>query len=82
MLLADDKQVYVTNGEQVLSNPRKDDNATLNPCGHEKADTHMLSHVPHATSDGQSKVLIRTVDTHVVAIAMRIFQLLETLQQL
>ena len=38
MPLADDKQVYVTNGEQVLSNQRKEDNAALNPCGHEEAD--------------------------------------------
>ena len=80
--LADDKQVYVTNGKQVLSNPRKEDNAALNPCGHEEADTHMLLHVAHATRHGHSKILIRTVNTDVVAIAVRIFQLLEALQQL
>ena len=72
MPLADDKQVYVTNGEQVLSNPRKEDNAALNPCGH----------VAHAAHHGHSKILIRTVDTDVVAIAVRIIQLLEALQQL
>ena len=47
MPLADYKQVYVTNGEQVLSNPRKEGNAALNPCQHEEADTHMLWHVAH-----------------------------------
>ena len=82
MSLADDKQVYVTNGEQVLSNPKKEDNAALNPFRHEEADTHMLLHVAHASRHGHSKILIRTVDTDVVAIAVRIFQLFEALQQL
>ena len=82
MPLADDKQVYVTNGKQVLSNPRKEDNAALNPCGHEEADTRMMLHVAHAAHHGHSKILIRTVDTDIVAIAVRIFQLLEALQQL
>ena len=72
----------VTNGEQVLCNPRKEDNATLNPCGHEEADTHTMLHVAHATHHGHSKILIRTVNTDIVAIAVRIFQLLEALQQL
>ena len=76
MPLTNDKQVYVTNREQVLSNPRKDDNAAINPCGHEEADTHMLLHVAHAAHHRHSKILIRTVDTDVVAIAVRIFQLL------
>ena len=82
MPLVDDKQVYVTNGEQVLSNPRKEDNAALNPCGHEEADTSMMLHVAHAARHGHSKILIRTVNIDVVAIAVRIFQLLEALQQL
>ena len=80
--LAGDKQVYVTNGEKVLSNPRKEDNAVLNPCRHEEANTRMLLHVAHAASHEHSKILIQTVDTDVVAIAVRIFQLLEALQQL
>ena len=82
MPLADDKQVYVANGEQVLSNPRKEDNADLNACGHEEANTIMLVHVAHAAHHGHSKILIQTVDTDIVAIAVRIFQLLEALQQL
>ena len=57
MSLANDKQVYVTNGEQVLSNPRKEDYATLNPCGHEEADTRMLSCVAHAARDDKVKSL-------------------------
>ena len=68
--MADDKQVYVTNGEQVLIHPRKEDNAALNPCVHEEADTHMLLHVAHVALDGHSKILIRIDDTDVVAIAI------------
>ena len=45
MALADNTQVYVTSGEQVLSNPRKEETATLNPCGHVEADPRMLLHV-------------------------------------
>ena len=66
MAFADNKQVYVTTGEQVLSNPRKEEKATLNPCEHEEADTRMLLHVAHAARHGHSKVLIWTVDTDVV----------------
>ena len=82
MPLADEKQVYVTNGVQVLNNPRKEDNAALNPCGHEEADTRMMVHAAHAADHGHSKILIQIVDTNVLAIAVRIFQLLEALQQL
>ena len=68
MPLADDKQVYVTNGEQVLSNPRKGDNAASDPCRHEEANTRMLLNVAHAARHGHSKILIWTVNTDVVTI--------------
>ena len=42
----------------------------------------MMLHVSHAAHHGYSKILIWTVNTDVVAIAVRIFQLLEVLQQL
>ena len=42
----------------------------------------MLWHVAHAARHGHSKILIRTVDTDIVAIVVRIFQLLKALQQL
>ena len=42
----------------------------------------MMLYVAHAAHHRHSKILIRTVDTDVVAIAVRIFQLLEALQQL
>ena len=80
--LLEGKQIYVTDREQVLSNPRREEGATLDPCQQDEADTRMLLHVAHAAGEGHSKVLIRTVDTDVVMIAVRIFQLLDTLQQL
>ena len=42
----------------------------------------MMLHVAHAAHHGHSKILIWTVETDVVANAVRIFQLLEALQQL
>ena len=65
--LPEGKQIYVTDGEHVLSNPRREESAILDPCQQEEADTRMLLHVAHAANEGHSKVLICTVDTDVVA---------------
>ena len=40
------------------------------PCSHEEADSRMLLHVTHAAQHGRHQVLIRTVDTDVVVLAV------------
>ncbi len=40
------------------------------PCSHEEADTRILLHVQDAVRRGYSKVLIPTVDTDVIVLAM------------
>ena len=46
----------------------------LQPCSHEEADTRrILLHVAHCARQGLRKVVIRTVDTDVVALATEYF---------
>ena len=42
----------------------------LAPCDHEEADTRMILHVADVVNDGHQKVLLRTVDTDVVVLAV------------
>lgn len=56
------------------------DSSLLMPCTHEEADTRMLLHVSHAARNGVQKVMIKTVDTDVLVIAVsqwHLFQLAE-----
>ena len=46
----------------------------LQPCSHEEADTRMLLHVKDAMNCGFKSVMIRTVDTDVVVLAVTHFQ--------
>ena len=54
----------------------RDDQNTdgLQPCSHEEADTRMLLHVKDAMNCGFKSVMIRTVDTDVVVLAVTHFQ--------
>ena len=70
----DDKQLVVTDGEAVLSKPPLLDLALLAPCSHEEADRRMLLHLSHATNHGHHKILIKTVDTDVVVLAVSVAQ--------
>ena len=44
----------------------------LQPCSHEEADTRIFVHVLDAIEQGHSKVMIRTVDTDVVILAIKV----------
>jgi hypothetical protein len=66
------KQLVVTDGGHVLCTT-PDLCALLDPCSHEEADTRMILHVASATAAGFSKILIRTVDTDVVVLAIACF---------
>ena len=67
-----DKQVISTYGRQVLSTiPIPSNNiGRLAPCNHEEADTRMLLHAADATQCGYTKILLRTVDTDVLVLAV------------
>ena len=70
----DDKQLVITDGVAVLSKPPLLDLALLTPYSHEEADSRILLHVSHAANHGQHKILIKTVDTDVVVLAVSVAQ--------
>ena len=57
----EDKEVVFTDGKDVH---------TLASCSHEEADSHMLLHVTHAAQHGHHQMLILTVDTDVMVLAV------------
>ena len=64
-----DKQIISTHHDEVkCSQPR--DLSALAPCTHEEADIRMILHVEDAVQNGYSKVMVRTVDTDVVVLAV------------
>ena len=47
------------------------------PCNHEEADTHIFVHAKHTSVNDMKKVLIQTVDTDVVILAIAFLQTLD-----
>jgi len=64
------KQIYTTKGECVLSAPLAANVNSLHLCTQEEADTRILFHVDNGVQLGCRKILIRTVDTDVVVLAV------------
>ena len=69
-------QVISTFGNSILSREPKDDSC-LAPCDHEEADTRIFLHVQDASKEGNRRVLVRTVDTDVVVLAVSLFNTLD-----
>ena len=61
------KELCSTYEEKVLSSPRWDD---MEDCTHEEADTRIILHVLLASQSGYRRVMIRTIDTDVVTLAV------------
>jgi hypothetical protein len=76
------KQVISTHGEKVVCSPTRDNLDDLEPCTHEEADTRMLLHAADAAKQGSKKILLRTVDTDVVVIAIASMQQLVDVDEL
>jgi len=74
----EDKQLVITNGEAVLSTPVLPDLTSLAPCHHEEADTRMSLHKSHAAQHGHHAILICTVDTYVLVLAVFVAQELQS----
>ena len=70
-----DKQIVSTYHDVTLcTQPR--DTQGLAPCTHEEADTRIMLHLKDMVMEGNSKVLIRTVDTDVVVLAINAVEFL------
>ena len=64
------QQLVVTSRDQVLTNPLSDPiREYLSPCDHEEADSRMILH-SHDVLEFASSVVIRTVDTDVLVLAV------------
>ena len=74
----EDKQLVITDGEAVLSKSLLPDLTSLAPCNYEEADSRMLLHAFHAAQHGHHAILIRTVDTDVVVLAVSLAQRLQS----
>ena len=57
----------------IVSNDPTFDKATISPCYHEEADTRLILHAYDCTSKNLTKLLIRTVDTEEVVLAITFF---------
>ena len=65
------KLIVSTIGSSIVTNASVENASFLFSSDHEEADTRMLLHATHASQSGMEKVMIRTVDTDVVIIALR-----------
>ena len=72
MAISDDKELYTTSGESVLSSTNRMDLTNLAPCTHEEVDTRLMVHILDASCCGHQRIMIRTNDTDVVVLAVSI----------
>ena len=71
------KTVIVTTGEEVKSNKPDALSPSLMPCTQEEADTRIFTHAADIVQNGLLKVMIITVDSDVVVLAVSLFQELD-----
>ena len=72
MVIPDEKELYTTSGESVLSSSNRMNLTNLAPCTHEEADTRLMAHVLDASCCGHRRIMIRTSETDVVVLAVSI----------
>lgn len=76
-LQVESKEIYTTIEEKVLhSGSNRQDLSHLEPCTHEEADTRIMLHVKDSAVCGNQKIMIRTIDTDVVVLAISIFHII------
>ena len=67
------KLIVSTIGSSIVTKASVENASFLFSSDHEEADTRMLLHAAHASQSGMEKVMIRTIDTDVVIIALSAF---------
>lgn len=77
-----DKVILSTIHESVISSNPGLNLDNLQPCSHEEADTRILLHVKDAMNSGYKDIMIRTVDTDVVVIAIAHFRDVEKIENM
>ena len=71
--LLEGKQLFTTILDKCLSSPFDADVSTLSPCTQEEADSRIFLHVAAAASCGHRQVIVRTIDSDVVVLAVSAF---------
>ena len=77
-ILDEGKVVLTTCDEDVLQNPRTDDQVVrteypLSPCSHEVLDTRVMLHAAIASSQGYKRILIVANDTDIIVLGISLF---------
>jgi len=67
------KTVIMTYDSNVVQFGESVDTSEIAPCSHEEADIRLLLHCLHAAGCGMKRIIIRTVDTDVVVLAVAFF---------
>ena len=70
LLETEGKAVYATDCHDVLCSMAQIDLTGLVPCSHEEADIRLFLHVACAVKKGYMKLLVRTIDTDIVVVAI------------
>ena len=68
------KAIISTLHETIITSNDEIQHDELSPCDHEEADTRLIFHAKHCGKVGLKKVLIRSVDTDVVVLAVAFFE--------
>ncbi|KAG7169096.1 hypothetical protein Hamer_G018876, partial [Homarus americanus] len=72
----DGKVIIVRNGQDVLCVQDCVDLSQLAPCSHKEADTRNILYCTEAASKDHNRILVRTVDTDVVVLAIGTYHML------
>ena len=75
MINTEGPELVSTYYEDVVSSSNVD-KLGLAPCNHEEADSRIILHVAHGSRHGHTKILIRTVDSDVLVLAIAHFHML------
>ena len=67
------KEIFCTLKDKVLSSVGEESVVSISPSSHEEADAQLLLHASDAAMHGHSKVVIKTVDSDVISIALFAF---------
>ena len=70
MTLQHRQELVLTVDDDVVTVPCREDTSMLQPCTHEEADTRMILHAADAGHRGLRRIMIKTVDTDVVILAI------------
>uniref|UniRef100_H3ADC0 Uncharacterized protein n=1 Tax=Latimeria chalumnae TaxID=7897 RepID=H3ADC0_LATCH len=66
----EEQKVVSIHGKVVLYSSARDDVSDLSPCTHEEADTRLLLHVADCGEQGHRRIMLRTVGTDVIVLAV------------